>query len=254
MFLVALFLSATFARACFHPLDFISFVLNPANAHLQITPRIIAFALAFVGLAINASMFLLVKYATRENVWKCIIGVFGAYLFITLIVAVFAAGFTGLTWERSFFGCCCASLALIGSIWNLSYQEICVIINIYLQAGIILLSAYYLGWTAIQRFRIKKTPADYVVMWMALVYNLAMTGCFILVMYHYAMPMNDAFALCYQELIAGAKALHITYNEINYLIFILLFLVFTIGNIMAARFLRIKPLPKEAGIVKPIFN
>ena len=48
------------------------------------------------------------------------------------------------------------------------------------------------------------------------------------------MPLNDAFDLCYRELIALSKAYHTTYNYVNYFIFILLFLVGTLGNIALA--------------------
>ena len=51
---------------------------------------------------------------------------------------------------------------------------------------------------------------------------------------HYAMPLENAFDLCYHELIVLASDWHTTYNNVNYLIFILLFLVLTLGNILVA--------------------
>ncbi len=47
---------------------------------------------------------------------------------------------------------------------------------------------------------------------------------------HYAMPMNDAFDLCYRELIQLAKEYNTTYNNLNYLIFILFPLVGILGK------------------------
>ena len=51
------------------------------------------------------------------------------------------------------------------------------------------------------------------------------------------MPMNDAFDLCYRELIQLAIDYHTTYNNVNYAIFILLFLVIIIGNTLLVKLL-----------------
>ena len=73
-----------------------------------------------------------------------------------------------------------------------------------------------------------------------IVYGLVYIGGFLWICHHYAMPMNDAFDLCYRELMQLAKDYHTTYNNVNYAIFILLFLAITIGNTLLVKLLLIK--------------
>jgi hypothetical protein len=46
--------------------------------------------------------------------------------------------------------------------------------------------------------------------------------------------------MCYHELIQLAVDYHTTYNIVNYVIFILLFLVITIGNTLLVKILQIR--------------
>ena len=73
-----------------------------------------------------------------------------------------------------------------------------------------------------------------------IIYASVYIGGFMRLCQHYAMPMNDAFDLCYSELIQLAKDCHTTYNNVNYVIFILLFLVITIGNILLVKLLQVR--------------
>ena len=59
------------------------------------------------------------------------------------------------------------------------------------------------------------------------------------------MPMEKAFDLCYHELLMLASDWNTTYNNVNYLIFIILFLVLTVGNILAAKCLSCNSYKKE---------
>ena len=59
------------------------------------------------------------------------------------------------------------------------------------------------------------------------------------------MPMEKAFDLCYHELLMLASDWHTIYNYVNYLIFIILFLVLTLGNILAAKCLYYNSYKKE---------
>ena len=70
-----------------------------------------------------------------------------------------------------------------------------------------------------------------------IIYASVYIGGFMRLCQHYAMPLNDAFDLCYHELIQLAKDFHTTYNNVNYAIFIIIFLVITIGNILLVKLL-----------------
>ena len=63
-------------------------------------------------------------------------------------------------------------------------------------------------------------------------YGLVYLGGFIWLCQHYAMPLDNAFDLCYHELVQLSKDYHTTYYNVNYAIFIILFLATTIGNIL----------------------
>lgn len=69
-------------------------------------------------------------------------------------------------------------------------------------------------------------------------YGTLALAVFVVICVHYAMPLEQAFDLCYRELIWLARTFHTTYNIVNYVIFILAFLVVTTVNLLAALVLR----------------
>ena len=168
---------------------------------------------------------------------KFIILSFIIIIAILLVVAIVWSTTTGRSLDECFFGACCGILYLTGKYLGFTYKEICVIVNIYLEAGLCLLSALWVSWTAIKGFIHRKTLASGLLMATGIVYGLVYIGGFLWICQHYAMPMNDAFDLCYRELIQLAIDYHTTYNNVNYAIFILLFLVIIIGNTLLVKLL-----------------
>ena len=168
---------------------------------------------------------------------KFIILSFIIIIAILLVVAIVWSTTTGRSLDECFFGACCGILYITGKYLGFTYKEICVIANIYLEAGFCLLSALWVSWTAIKGFIHRKTLASGLLMASGIVYGLVYIGGFLWICQHYAMPMNDAFDLCYRELIQLAKDYHTTYNNFNYAIFIIIFLVITIGNILLVKLL-----------------
>ena len=171
---------------------------------------------------------------------KLIIISLGIFIAILLVVAIVWSTTTGRSLDECFFGACCGILYLTGKYLGFTYKEICVIVNIYLEAGLCLLSALWVTWTAIKGFIHRKALGPSILMATGIVYGLAYIGVFLWLCQHYAMPLNDAFDLCYHELIQLAVDYHTTYNIVNYVIFILLFLVITIGNTLLVKILQIR--------------
>lgn len=161
----------------------------------------------------------------------------GIFIAILLVVAIVGNVITGKSLDDCFFGTCCGLLYWTGRFLGFTYKEICVIVNIYLEAGLCLLSALWVTWTTIKSFTQQKTLSSGIIMATGSVYSLAYIKGYMWLCQHYAMPMNDAFNLCYRELIQLAKDYHTTYNNVNYVIFILLFLVVIIGNILLVKLL-----------------
>ena len=161
----------------------------------------------------------------------------GVFIATLLVVAIIGSITTGRSLDECFFGACCGILYITGRCLGFTYKEICVIVNIFLEAGLCLLSALWVTWTAIKSFIHRKTLASGLLMATGIVYGLTFIGGFLWICHHYAMPMNDAFDLCYRELIQLAIDYHTTYNNVNYAIFILLFLAITIGNTLLVKLL-----------------
>ena len=169
---------------------------------------------------------------------RFVIVILVAFVVMLLAVAVVGSVMTGRSLDECFFGACCGVLYVTGKALGVTYKEICVIINIYAQSGICLLSALWVTWAAIKRFHSHKTTENGLLMATGIIYGSAYAVGFLWVCHHYAKPMDEAFDLCYHELIQLSKDYNISYNNVNYIIFILLFLVMTIGNMLIERLLK----------------
>ena len=171
---------------------------------------------------------------------KLIIISLGVFIAILLVVAIIWSITTGRSLDDCFFGACCGILYLTGRFLGFTYKEICVIVNIYMEAGLCLLSALWVTWASTKCFTHRNTLGNGLLMATGIIYGIAYIGGFMWLCQRYAMPLNDAFDLCYHELIQLAKDYHTTYNNVNYVIFILLFLVITIGNILLVKLLQVR--------------
>ena len=186
-------------------------------------------------LLVSLMLSLTVRYMKKQHALKWIIGVFALFLFAILIIGICISLVTGVSLDQGFFAACCGVMGAVGVAWGLTYKEICVIGNIYLEAGICLLSALWLTWSTIKAYGRNRTRQHCLLMSLGLLYGMIYLFVFLLICKHYSMPMEKAFDLCYHELLMLASDWNTTYNNVNYLIFILLFLVLTVGNILAAK-------------------
>lgn len=166
---------------------------------------------------------------------KYILIALGLFVTMLLVLAVIDSIMTSRSLDECFFEVCCGLIYVVGLAFGFTYKQICVIVNIYLEAGLCLLSALWVTWTSIKRFVHEKTGCNGIIMTSGIMYGLAYLVGFYLICQHYAMPMENAFDLCYRELLHLAKCYHTTYNIVNYVIFILLFLVITVLNIILVK-------------------
>ena len=170
----------------------------------------------------------------RLNLYKIMLCIPVAVVALLFLAAVAAYIITGRSFDECFFVVCCGVMWLAGKALGLSYKEICVIGNIYAEALVCLLTALWVTWICVRNFRRQRTLKRGIVMAGGIVYGLMFVGAFILICKHYAMPLNDAFDLCYSELVMLAGKYHTTYNMVNYVIFIGLFLVCVTWNCLLA--------------------
>ena len=150
---------------------------------------------------------------------------------VLFTIAIVGSIHTGRDIDECVFGVCCGCLYGLGLIFGYSYKEICVIINIYLESFLCLLSVLWVTWITIRRHIRTKTVENGILMAGGISYGVVGIALFLWICNHYYMPLNDAFDLCCHELIQLSKEYHTTYNNVNYIIFIIFFLVFILGNI-----------------------
>lgn len=185
--------------------------------------------------SVNVFLLLVALFARRGNMRALAVWMLFLFVFALLIIAVIDSAVTDRSIDECFFGACCGWLYAIGLILGFTYKKICVIVNIYMESGACLLSILWVAWQTVRRFMRLRTVGNRILMVIGLVYGGIGITLFLLICNHYAMPMNDAFDLCYRELIQLAKDYHTTYNNVNYMVFIILFMVCTLGNLLVAK-------------------
>jgi hypothetical protein len=123
------------------------------------------------------------------------------------------------------FGLCVLFLLLLGKILGLTYKQISVVFNLWLQGVILALSGLAPFGVAIY-----KLIESFSVSWMIITIILACYGlvylyAFLRMLQHYHLPFGDAFDLCVRDLKWYAKKWHTTYYIVNMLIFVLFYLI-----------------------------
>ena len=123
------------------------------------------------------------------------------------------------------FGLCVLFLLLLGKILGLTYKQISVVFNLWLQGVILALSGLAPFGVAIY-----KLIESFSVSWMIITIILACYGlvylyAFLRMLQHYHLPFGDAFDLCVRDLKWYAKKWHTTYYIVNLLIFVLFYLI-----------------------------
>lgn len=241
LFLVTVAITATFISACFHYDNYMVCMKMGENViGNNLNPNYVSILIFTVSVVLNIGIYILAIKATSDNLWKCITALLIGFLIVNIIVGGVVSFLTNISIEKCFFGSCCASMGIGGMAWGLSYREICVIFNIYIQSVVCLVSALWLTWVLVKRYFCRRTLCNTLLMFIGSIYGILFIYGFLLVCFHYAMPLTDAYNLCYHEMVQLAKGWHTTYNNANYIIFIILFLIVTIGNIVLARFLKFK--------------
>jgi len=135
------------------------------------------------------------------------------------------------------FGLCVLFLLLLGKIIGLTYKQISVVFNLWLQGAILALSGLAPFGVAFY-----KLIESFSVSWMILTIILACYGLvylysFLKMLQHYHLPFDDAFDLCVRDLKWYAKKWHTTYYIVNLLIFVLFYLMLLGFNILICNYL-----------------
>jgi len=123
------------------------------------------------------------------------------------------------------FGLCVLFLLLLGKLFGLTYKQISVVFNLWVQGAVLVLSGLAPSCVAIY-----KMWESYSVNWLLMTIILALYGMayvygFIRMLQHYRLPFDDAFDLCVEDLVWLAEKWNTTYQMVNIIIFVLLYLI-----------------------------
>ena len=135
------------------------------------------------------------------------------------------------------FGLCVLFLLLLGKLFGLTYKQISVVFNLWVQGAVLTLSGLApLGFT------LYKLQESLSLGWFLGALVLACYGgvyvyAFIKMLRHYHLPFDDAFDLCVKDLMWLAEKWHTTYQMVNLLIFILFYLILLGLNILTCYYL-----------------
>ena len=135
------------------------------------------------------------------------------------------------------FGLCVLFLLLLGKLFGLTYKQISVVFNLWVQGAVLALTGLAPFGVAIY-----KMLNSFSIGWLFLTIFLALYGiayvyAFIKMLQYYRLPFNDAFDLCVVDLQLLAKKWHTTYQMVNLLIFVLFYLILIGVNVLISYYL-----------------
>ena len=123
------------------------------------------------------------------------------------------------------FGLCVLFLLLLGKLVGLTYKQISVVFNLWVQGAVLALSGI-----APFGVIVYKMLKSFSIGWLFLsiifaIYGMVYVYAFVRMLKHYHLPFNDSFDLCVCDLQWLAKRWHTTYQMVNLLIFVLFYLI-----------------------------
>ena len=135
------------------------------------------------------------------------------------------------------FGLCVLFLLLLGKLCGLTYKQISVVFNLWLQGVVLMLSGLAPFGIAVY-----KMMGAFSLWWLLLsavllIYGFAYVYAFIKILQYYHLPFNAAFDLCVDDLQRLAAKWNTTYQIVNLLIFILFYLILLGLNILISYYL-----------------
>ena len=136
------------------------------------------------------------------------------------------------------FGLCVLFLLLLGKLFGLTYKQISVVFNLWVQGGLLMLSGIAPLGAMIFRMCNNGLTTIYIIGVVALAFYayLYIRG-FTWMIRHYHLPFNDAYYLCVRDLRWLARKWHTTYYIVNLLIFVIFYLILFGFNIFICNYL-----------------
>ncbi len=135
------------------------------------------------------------------------------------------------------FGFCVLFLLLLGKLFGLTYKQISVVFNLWVQGAILTLSGLTPFGASICLLTDEVSMGRLLLTFLMVCYGMVYVYAFIKMLRHYHLPFDDAFDRCVKDLEWLAAKWHTTYHIVNLLIFILFYLILLGVNIYLAHYL-----------------
>lgn len=200
----------------------------------QTTINLIIYMCATGFSIINVLVALAVyKTGIDHHPWKWTGRTLAAAVLLLAIISIAISIMGGLSFYMVFFDLCCGIMAAGAYALGLTYKEFCVIGNIYVQGLILVLSALSIFFTMVKNVRKKQSTLRIAMLIVTAVYASLYVIGFVLICRHYAMPLEEAFNLCVQELKSfGQSFYNVGYIGANIIIFVVGWLFLLILNVL----------------------
>ena len=124
------------------------------------------------------------------------------------------------------FGLCVLFLRLLGKLFGLTYKQISVVFNLWVQGVVLALSGLTPAGVTIYKIWESFSVNRLLLIIFFALYGLVYVYGFIRMLKHYHLPFDYAFDLCVDDLNWVAKKWHTTYQMVNIVIFVILYLLF----------------------------
>ena len=131
------------------------------------------------------------------------------------------------------FGLCVLFLLLLGKLFGLTYKQISVVFNLWVQGAILTLSGLAPLGATIYLLTEEVSIGRLLLAFLLFCYGMVYVYAFIKMLHHYHLPFNDAFDRCVSDLQRLAGKWHTTYQVVNLLIFVVFFLLLLSLNIVS---------------------
>ena len=135
------------------------------------------------------------------------------------------------------FGLCVLFLLLLGKLFGLTYKQISVVFNLWVQGAVLALSGLAPVVVAFFKMTESFSLGRLALSVVFALYGIAYVYGFIKMLKHYHLPFDAAFDLCVDDLKRIAVKWHTTYEMVNLIIFILLYLILLGLNVLICVYL-----------------
>ena len=109
--------------------------------------------------------------------------------------------------------------------------------NVYIQGGILVLSSIAPFFALIKMVRTKAFIGKGLHLLSSLIYGITCCALFFLVCVRYKFPLTEAFDRCVLDLNILSNFLHVSYEAVNILIFIILWGIAITWNLIVTKFI-----------------